>query len=83
MKFFVGLLLGLGLGVIVGLLVAPQSGEETRAFLNEQGIRLRTGELNEDLRTRAREALAQGRDLYTRTKDDLTTRYTDARAGTL
>jgi gas vesicle protein len=83
MKFIIGLLVGLGLGVLVGLLIAPQSGEETRALLNEQGIMLRSGSLNEQVRTRANEAMAQGREIYARTKNELTDRYTKARSGDL
>jgi gas vesicle protein len=83
MKFIWGLLLGLGLGVVVGLLVAPQPGEATLAQLREQGIQLRSGSLNEQLRGRATEALSQGRELYARTKDDLTDRYTKAKSGNL
>lgn len=83
MKFIMGLLVGLGLGVLVGLLIAPQSGEETRALLNEQGIMLRSGSLNEQVRARANEAMAQGREIYSRTKNELTDRYTKARSGNL
>ena len=83
MKFFVGLLIGLGLGVVVGLLIAPQSGEATRAKLNEQGIMLRSGTLSDEIRSRANEALTQGRELYARTKDELTDRYSKARSGEL
>jgi gas vesicle protein len=83
MKFVVGLLLGLGLGVAVGLLVAPQSGEATRAQLNEQGVQLRQGALNDEIRARAQEALAQGRDLYSRTKSELSDRYARAKSGQL
>jgi gas vesicle protein len=75
MKFLTGLLLGLGLGVIVGLLFAPQSGEATRAQLSEQGIILNTEHLKEAIRARATEALAQGSELYSRTKGELTERY--------
>jgi gas vesicle protein len=83
MKFFLGLLVGFGLGVAVGLLLAPQSGEATRAQLGEQGIMLRdrSGNLTDELRTRANEALAQGRELYGRTKDELSQRYTQAKSG--
>lgn len=77
MKFFAGLLLGLGLGVVIGLLFAPQSGEATRAQLSEQGILLNADNLKEELRTRATEALAQGRDLYSRTKGELAERYNE------
>jgi gas vesicle protein len=83
MKFLVGLLLGLGLGVLVGLLVAPQSGETTRAQLGEQGILVRTGQLNEQIRHRAQDALSQGRELYNRTKSDLNDHYTRAKSGQL
>jgi gas vesicle protein len=77
MKFIAGLLLGLGLGVVIGLLFAPQSGEATRAQLSEQGILLNPDSLKEELRARATEALAQGRDLYSRTKGELTERYNE------
>ncbi len=82
MKFFWGLLVGFALGVAAGLLLAPQSGEATLAQLNEQGITLRgrTGGLGEQLRTRASEAVAQGRELYTRTKEELTEQYNKARS---
>jgi len=82
-KFLWGLLLGLGLGVLVGLLIAPQSGEATRTQLAEQGVMLRSGALSDDLRSRAQEALVQGRDLYSRTKTELTDRYTKAKSGEL
>jgi len=74
MKFTVGLLVGFGLGVAPGLLLAPQSGEATRAQLNEQGIMLRdrgAGMIGSDLRTRASDAFAQGREIYQRTKEEL------------
>jgi gas vesicle protein len=83
MKFFVGLLVGVGLGVAAGLLLAPRSGEETRAQLSEQGIQLNAGVLNDEIRARAQEALAQGRELYSRTKVELSDRYTRAKAGEL
>jgi gas vesicle protein len=83
MKFFWGLLLGLGLGVVIGLLVAPQPGEATLAQLREQGVQLRSGNMNEQIRSRANEALTQGRELYSRTRDDLTDRYSRAKSGDL
>ncbi|QBD80428.1 YtxH domain-containing protein [Ktedonosporobacter rubrisoli] len=83
MKFFVGLLLGMGVGVAVGLLIAPQSGEATRTQLSEQGILLRSGTFNDEIRARANEALAQGRELYARTKVELADRYQKARSGDL
>ena len=85
MKFLWGLLAGFALGVAVGLLLAPQSGEATRAQLNEQGIMLRdrTGKLPEELRTRAGDAMDHGREIYSRTKDDLSERYSKAKSGDL
>lgn len=94
MKFLLGLLVGFGFGVAAGLLMAPQTGEDIRAQLNEQGIMLRdrtngiseqlrsrTGGLAEQVRSRATDALAQGRDLYERTKTDLSEQYSKARSG--
>lgn len=75
MKFTTGLVLGLGLGIVLGLLFAPQSGEATRAQLSEQGINLTSGNLTDELRARANDAMAQGRELYSRTKGELTERY--------
>lgn len=77
MKFFFGLLLGFALGAIAGLLLAPQSGEATLAQLSEQGamLRNRSGSLGEELKTRAAEAVTAGRQLYDRTRDELTQRY--------
>ncbi len=77
MKFVFGLLLGIALGVLTGLLLAPQSGDATLAQLSEQGIMLRnrTSTLGDDLKTRATEAMTQGREIYDRTKVELTQRY--------
>jgi gas vesicle protein len=82
-KFILGLLIGLGLGVAVGLLLAPQSGEATRAQLTEQGnVLLGPGTLDE-LHSRANDALSQGRELYTRTKNELADRYSQVKSGSL
>jgi gas vesicle protein len=83
MKFTFGLLVGLGLGVAVGLLLAPQSGEDTREQIGEQGIMLRdrSAGVSNDLRSRANDALSQGREIYQRTKDELGTMYTRAKSG--
>lgn len=85
MKFLIGLMLGFVMGVGVGLLLAPQSGEDTRSLLGEQGITLRdrTGNLGETLRGRATEALSQGRELYQRTRSELTDTYNKSRSGQL
>ena len=85
MKVLFGLLVGFGLGIAAGLLLAPQSGEDTRNLLGEQGITLRdrTGGLSEGLRARATEALSQGRELYQRTRTELTDTYNKSRSGEL
>ena len=96
MKFLWGLIVGLGLGIAVGLLLAPQSGEATRAQLGEQGIMLRdrsgglsgdwrsrASSLTDEVRARANDAMEQGREIYSRTKDDLSSRYSRAKSGDL
>lgn len=85
MKFTIGLLVGFGLGIAAGLLLAPQSGEDTRAQLSEQGIMLRDRGMgvSNDLRARANEALGQGREIYQRTKDELSGVYSRAKSGDL
>ena len=99
MKFFWGLLAGFLLGLAAGLILATQSGEATLAQLGEQGIMLRdrsgglsgiTGDLRNradsltsEVRSRANDALEQGREIYSRTKDDLSSRYTRAKSGDL
>jgi gas vesicle protein len=83
MKFILGLLIGLALGVAVGLLIAPQSGEVTRAQLTEQGGVLLRPDTIDTLRSRANDAVSQAREVYTRTKNDLTGRYEQARSGKL
>lgn len=85
MKFFLGLFIGFGLGIAAGLVLAPQSGETTRAQLGEQGIMLRdrsTG-LSDEIRARATDALAQGMEMYNRTKGEMTDRYSKAKSGEL
>ena len=83
MKFVFGLLVGFALGVAAGLILAPQSGEATRAQLNEQGIMLRdrSSGLTNEIRARATNAMSQGREIYSRTRGELTETYTNAKAG--
>jgi gas vesicle protein len=59
LAFIVGALTG----AAAALLFAPASGEETREYL---GQKAREG------RTRAREAVEQGREVYQRQRDNLT-----------
>jgi len=83
MKFVFGLLVGFALGVAAGLILAPQSGEATRAQLNEQGIMLRdrSSGLTNEIRARATNAMSQGREIYSRTRGELTETYTNAKTG--
>jgi gas vesicle protein len=83
MKVVIGLLAGFALGVAAGLILAPQSGEATRAQLSEQGIVLRdrSSGFAGEIRSRATNALSQGRDMYSRTKDELNDTYAKAKKG--
>lgn len=90
MKFITGLLLGLGIGVAAGLLLAPQSGEETRAQLGEQSVLLRDRGLTDELRNRTEairarvsDAWEQGLEVYNRTTGELNERYSKVRSGQL
>jgi gas vesicle protein len=65
--------LGLGLGVAVGVLFAPKSGEETREY-----IRSKAGEGTDyvmrrgsDLRNAAEDAIGRGKETLRRQKDNL------------
>lgn len=59
--FLAGLLVGGAIGAILGLLYAPQSGEQTRAFLKEKTVELRekAGVSTEEARRKAEEALRE------------------------
>lgn len=83
MKIVIGFLAGFALGVAAGLILAPQSGEATRAQLSEQGIVLRdrSSGFADEIRARATNALSQGRDMYARTKDELNETYVKAKKG--
>jgi gas vesicle protein len=65
--------LGMGVGVAVGLLFAPNSGEETRALIKSKAndgtdyVRKRSEELKEQ----ASELVDRSRDVVSRQKDQL------------
>ena len=83
MKVLLIFLAGFALGVAAGLIMAPQSGEATRAQLTEQGVVLRdrSSGLADEIRARATNALAQGRDMYAQTEDELNETYVKAKKG--
>lgn len=62
-EFLTGFLLGTAVGAATALLLAPQSGEETRELIRERGIELkgRAGELTEESRLRAEALAAEAR----------------------
>ena len=62
-EFLTGFSLGAVVGAAAALLMAPQSGEETREQIRERGIELqgRAGELSEVGRKRAEELAADAR----------------------
>lgn len=61
--FFAGLIVGGLVGAAVALLIAPQSGEETRGLIREKGIELkdRAVEYSSTARDRAVEAVEEAR----------------------
>jgi gas vesicle protein len=62
-EFLAGVIIGGLIGAAVGLLMAPQPGEETREQLREKGIELRERvvELSEEARKKAGELGEEGR----------------------
>jgi len=83
--FVFGLILGMAVGAAVALLFAPQPGEDTRTQLSESSVQLRKmgregyQTLAGQLRERYGDAVAQGRDAYNQTKDEILTRYNKAK----
>lgn len=81
-KKFSYFFLGLGIGVAVGILFAPKSGEETRELLKEKAeegkeyLKRRSEELKES----ASDALGKGREAITRQKQQFTAAVEAGRA---
>jgi gas vesicle protein len=75
MSYFV---VGLGIGVAVGMLLAPRSGEETRQLLREKAdegkdyLRAKTDESKEFVRRRGTELRESAGDLIDRSRDAIT-----------
>jgi gas vesicle protein len=74
LEFLSGLFIGGMLGAVIGLLLAPQSGQETRAQLREPGIELkdelqeRAAELQEKVPTIVEEQRARIQEAYEKGK---------------
>ena len=66
--FGTGLVLGGIIGALAGLLLAPRSGEETRAQVkvSTAGLRQKAEELTAEAKERVREALEEGRVIASR-----------------
>ena len=66
--FGTALILGGIIGALVGLLLAPRPGEETRAQVMERtaGLRQKAEELTAEARERVREAIEEGRVIASR-----------------
>jgi gas vesicle protein len=75
--FLIGFLIGGITGAVVSLLIAPQSGEETRALIRDKAIELgdKASETAEDAYARAEAAAAEAR-----TKADELAKLARARA---
>ena len=78
--FFAGFVVGALVGAAAALLLAPQSGEEIRTLIRDKGIELKdqAEELQsqaidraDELQTRVKEAVEQGKTAATGRKEDL------------
>lgn len=78
--FIAGFLVGALVGAAAALLLAPQSGEETRDLIRERGIELghRADELSmearkkaEDFQIQVKEAVEEGKATATKKKEEL------------
>jgi gas vesicle protein len=70
-------LLGLGVGIGLGVLFAPRSGEETRSYIKEKAdegadyLKRQTEDLRADLKARADDLADKSRDVINRQRDNL------------
>jgi gas vesicle protein len=71
--FFVGMIVGGLVGAATALLLAPQSGEETRTMIRDKGIELKDKavEVGQDVQLRAEKALEDTREQLEVVLDDL------------
>ncbi len=74
--FLIGFVVGGLTGAVVALLLAPQSGEETRALLKEKSIELRdkASQTAEEALSRAGAAVAEARANYEKLAQEVKTR---------
>jgi len=74
--FFAGMIIGGLVGAATALLLAPQSGEETRTLIRDKGIELKemAVEYGQDVQLRAEKALDDTREQLEVVLDDLKTR---------
>jgi gas vesicle protein len=63
-SFFAGMIIGSFVGVATALLLAPQSGEETRTLIHDKSIELKDKaiELGQDVQLRTGKVLDDGRE---------------------
>jgi gas vesicle protein len=75
-------LLGLGVGFVAGIFVAPRSGEETIHYLKEKAGEGKEylGRQQETLRTAAQGAVEKGRDALVRQKEQVAAAYEAGRS---
>src|SRR5207245_10984417 len=76
------LIVGLGLGVLVGILFAPKSGEETRDFLAEkadEGSKYAQRKARE-LKERAEDLVEKSKEVAARQKESITAAVESGRA---
>ena len=64
--FFIGLLVGALSGAVAALLLAPQSGEDTRMMIKDKSI-----ELRDKAQQTAEQARAKGDEVYRQFKDQV------------
>lgn len=86
-RFFWGFVLGLAVGATLAVLFAPQPGAETREQLAGQAeVFKKRGAFDAEqvvqtLRERAVDAMELGKEAYARAKDEVLSRYDQAKNG--
>ena len=72
-EFFAGFLIGAIVGGVAALLLAPQSGEETRQRLEESGIELKErGRIAlEEQKAKLEQAIEEGKEAAAKKREDL------------